>query len=257
MIKICLNKIFIIFSLTIIFAGSLFASQVDDLMRQGNNYYQQKEYGKAITSYQKLTDQGYEGVSLFYNLGNSYYREGKLGFAILNYEKALKISPDDDDVRHNLAIANAKTVDKIDMLPKFFLFQWWESLLALFTVKGWTYLAYIFYILVLITAGLYFIGKQSKVQRYSFLGGLSLLMLLILSVILLIVNLNRELNIKQGIIIKPVISVKLSPDSNSNDAFVIHEGLKVQIEDNVDNWVKIRLHDGKIGWLPEQDLRAI
>ena len=257
MIKNYLNKIFSILLVTIFLAGNLFASQVGDLMKQGNNYYQQKNYEKAISVYQQLADEGYEGVSLFYNLGNSYYRDGKLGYAILNYEKALRISPNDDDVQHNLAIANAKTVDKIDTLPKFFLFQWWESLLALFTVTGWTYLSFIFYILILISIGIYFFTKNSKVQRYSFFGGLVFSITLIISAILLIVNLNRELNIKQGIIIKQVISVKLSPDPNSNDAFVIHEGLKVQLEDKVDDWVKIRLHDGKIGWLPKEDVATI
>jgi len=31
--------------------------------------------------------------------------------------------------------------------------------------------------------------------------------------------------------------------------FVIHEGLKVRLEDTLDDWVKIRLADGKIGWI--------
>lgn len=252
-----LYKVLYAFLLTVFLSGNLFASQADELMKQGNNFYQKKEYEKAIAAYQLLADEGYQGVSLFYNLGNSYYRDGKLGYAILNYEKALRISPNDDDVQHNLAIANARTVDKIDTLPKFFLFQWWESLLALLTVTGWTYLSYIFYILVLLSVGIYFFARNNKLQRYSFFGGFAFSIMLILSIILLIVNLNRELNIKQGIIIKPVISVKLSPDPNSNDAFVIHEGLKVQLEDRVDSWVKIRLHDGKIGWLPKEDVGEI
>lgn len=255
--KSLIYKISVVLALTVFMTGSLFASQVDNLMKQGNDFYQQKKYENAIAAYQILADEGYEGVALFYNLGNSYYRDGKIGYAILYYEKALRISPNDDDVQHNLAIARAKTVDKIDTLPQFFIFQWWESLLALFSVTGWTYLSYFLYLLVLISAGTYFFARNNKWQRYSFLGGLAISIILIFSVILLIVNLNRELNIKQGIIIKPVISVKLSPDPNSNDAFVIHEGLKVQLEDKVDDWVKIRLHDGKIGWLPEDDVAAI
>ena len=257
MIKNNLNKILGILFLFVFLGGNLFASNVDELMIKGNNYYQQKNYEKATEAYQNLVNQGYEGVSLYYNLGNSYYREGKIGYAILNYERALRISPNDDDVQHNLAIANAKTVDKIDALPKFFLFQWWESLLALLTVTGWTYLSYIFDLAVLISIGIYFFTKHHKAQRYSFFSGFAFSILLIFTIILLVVNLNRELNIRQGIIIKPVIAVKLSPDSNSNDAFVIHEGLKVQLEDKVDSWVKIRLHDGKIGWLPKEDVAAI
>lgn len=231
-----------------------FASQAEDLMKKANDFYQNKNYKKAIESYQELVSDGYEGLSLFYNLGNAYYRTDKIGLAIANYERALKISPGDEDVRHNLVLANARTIDNIETLPKFFLFQWWESTLALFSVKGWTYLSYAFYILVLISIGIYFFTKKPDVQRYSFFGGLIVVVFFILSAILLAVNLNRDLNIKQGIVVQQAVSVKLSPDEKSNDAFVIHEGLKVQIEDKVDNWIKIRLHDGKVGWLPESDV---
>ena len=68
---------------------------------------------------------------------------------------------------------------------------------------------------------------------------------------------NRELNVKKGIIVQNVVNVKLSPDSGSNDAFIVHEGLKVTVEDKVDNWIKVRLRDGKIGWVPKMDLKVI
>jgi hypothetical protein len=233
------------------------ASQIDDLMKKGNDAYQNGKYQDAITDYENLVKDGYEGVSLFYNLGNAYYKDGKLGYAILYYEKALRLSPNDDDIQHNLAIANAKTIDRINMLPKFFIFQWWESLLSFFPVKGWTYFTYFLFILILVAAGIYFFVKNPLIQRYSFFGGLAVLVLFILSVVMLTINVNRDLNIKNGIIITQVVSAKLSPDTKSNDAFVIHEGLKVKLEDRVDNWVKVRLNDGKIGWLPENDIAQI
>ncbi len=234
-----------------------FASQVEDLMKQGNEFYQNKQYDKAADTYQKIINMGYEGTSLYYNLGNAYYREGKLGYAILNYEKALKLSPGDDDIIHNLTIANTKTVDKIDTLPKFFLFQWWESLLTLFSLTGWTYTAYLFYILLLASIGLYFFAKKPGIQRYSFFSGLISALLLIITAALLLINLNRELNIKNAVVVSPIAAVKLSPDPSSNDAFVIHEGLKVRELDQVDSWIKIRLQDGKEGWINQSDIAAI
>ena len=249
-----LIKIFV-FSFLIINVMS--ASQIDDLMKQGNAAYQNGNYQNAISDYEKLVNDGYEGVSLYYNLGNAYYKDGKLGYSILYYEKALKLAPNDDDIQHNLAIANSKTIDKINTLPRFFIFQWWESLLSFFSVKGWTYFTYVLFILILAAVGVYFFIKNPLIQRYSFFGGLAILILFILSAVMLAINVNRQLNVKNGIIIAQAVSAKLSPDTKSNDAFVIHEGLKVKMEDKVDDWVKVRLKDGKIGWLPQSDIAQI
>ena len=252
-----MNGFIKILFLSVLVVNLALASQVDDLMKQGNDAYRNGNYKEAIDDYGKLVHEGYEGVSLFYNLGNAYYKQDKLGYAILYYEKALKISPNDGDVQHNLAIANAKTIDRIDTLPKFFIFQIWESLLSFFSIKGWTYLAYLLFLLILLAAGIYFFTKRPAIQRYSFFSGLLILCLFILSVIILTINVNREQNIKQGIIIVQSVSAKQGPDVSNNDAFVIHEGLKVRMEDRVDNWVKIRLNDGKEGWLPESDIAQI
>lgn len=233
------------------------ASETDDLVKQGNQFYQDKQFEKAINTYQKIIDMGYVGTSLYYNLGNSYYRDGKIGYAILDYEKALELSPGDDDVIHNLAIANAKTVDKINTLPKFFLFQWWESILALFPVSGWTLVVYLFYLLVLCSIGLYFFARGMNIQRYSVFAGMISALFLIVTATLWIVSLNRELTVKNAIVVEPTAAVKLAPDATSNDAFVIHEGLKVRELDRVESWVKIRLQDGKEGWIEQNEIGTI
>ena len=175
----------------------------------------------------------------------------------MNYEKALKLSPGDDDIQHNLALANTKTVDQIESLPKFFIFQWWESILAMFNLTGWTYAAFIFYLLILILFGVYFFVKKPQLQRYAFFSGIISAVIFLIVATLLIVKLNREVNIKNGIIIEPTVIAKVSPDKDSNDAFVIHEGLKVKLEDNIGPWYKIRLQDGKIGWTSKQNLGII
>ncbi len=255
----CLRGKHIFFLVLFLFAfnTAAFGSQAEDLMKQGNNFYQQKKYEQAIETYRKIIKMGYQGVPLYYNLGNAYYREGKIGYAILYYEKAHRLAPGDNDVNHNLAIANTKTIDKINTLPAFFLFQWWESLLAVFSLTGWTWLAYAFYILLLASIGFYFFAKKSGLQRFSFMAGITSLILLIITASLLIINLNRTLHVKHAIIVEPTATVKLSPDPSGNDAFIIHEGLKVIEENHVDNWVEIKLQDGKVGWLPDKDLRTI
>jgi len=241
----------------IIILSSLVKADSNLIMQTANEYYKNNCYQLAIEEYNKLLLDGFEGTSLYYNLGNAHYRLGKIGYAILYYEKALKISPNDEDVLHNIALAKLNLKDKVDTLPPFFIFNLWEGLLSAFSVSGWTIIVYIFFILSLLSIVAYFFSRSLAQQRLSFFSGISLVAILILSIILLVVKINKEFNVKDGIIVESLLIVKSSPDYSAKDSFQIHEGLKVRVEDNVDDWVKIRLDDGKIGWIAEKSVGII
>lgn len=241
----------------LIFASPLYSQSIDESMQSAGNYYRNGEFNKAIEIYEKIRNDNYEGTSLYFNLANSYYRIGKLGFAILNYERALKLTPSDEDVKHNLAFANLSTVDRIQPLPTFFLFEWWESLLASLSVNGWTYVSFFFYLLLMILIVIYFFAKTIFQQKLILFSGLSVLFVLIFTVSLLIVKINTEQTVIGGVVIEQSITVKTSPDSQSTDAFVIHEGLKVNLEDQLEEWIKIRLADGKVGWVEKTSVERI
>ena len=241
----------------ILSSSVLFGNEINIVMQSANELYKNNQYQLAIDEYNKLVEQGYEGTSLYYNLGNAHYRLGKVGFAILYYEKALKFSPSDEDVKHNLALAKLNLVDKVDELPPFFIFNIWEGLLASFSVSGWTIIIYIIFILLLLAVIAYFFSRSVTQQRISFFTGIGILVLLFLSISLLAVKMNKEFNIKNGIIVETSVIVKSAPDNSSKDEFSIHEGLKVRLEDKVDDWVKISLSDGKVGWIIEKSLGII
>ena len=245
------NKIFFFFSIIILFsfAESIQAISVNEEMKKASEYYRNGDFDSAIKIYENLSSEGYEGTSLYFNLANSYYRIGKIGYSILNYERALKLSPSDDDVKHNLAFANLSTVDKIQPLPTFFLFDWWESILTSLTANGWTYLAYLLFIILILFIVLYFFSKTVFQQKLILFSGLGMLVVFLIVLALLIVKINREETQMHGVIVEQSTTVKTSPDQKSTDAFVIHEGLKVNLEDNIDNWIKIKLADGKVGWI--------
>jgi pentatricopeptide repeat protein len=243
--------------LLVLFCGSILPDNIDGQMQQAGNYYRNGEFDKAIKIYEELRSNGYEGTSIYFNVANSYYRIGKLGYSILNYERALKKSPTDEDIKHNLAFANLSTVDRIQPLPTFFLFEWWESILASLSVNGWTYFAYFIFILLLILAVFYFFTKTIFQQKLILFSGLGTLILFLIAVSLLIVKINREETMINAVVIEQSITVKTSPDPKSTDAFVIHEGLKVNLEDQLDEWVKIRLADGKVGWVENNSVEKI
>ena len=57
--------------------GFLFAQDLESLMREGNDYYQAKQYTEAINSYEAILKQGYLSSQLYYNLGNKIFHHKK------------------------------------------------------------------------------------------------------------------------------------------------------------------------------------
>lgn len=249
-----MRKLIFIF---LLIAVKLLAQSPDELMKKANEFYNQKNYAEAISLYEKIISQGYESSSLYYNLGNAYFREGKLGFAILNYEKGLKLDPDDEDINFNLRLANSRTVDKISEVPKIFLIEWWESLITFFSISFLTFIIVLFVWILIASIAVYFFSKKIFIQRISFLVGSFSLAFLFLFAVIFIARLNRESSLNYGILTEQIYSVKTSPDEKSNDSFLIHEGIKFSIEDEVGNWVKIKLADGKVGWIEKNSFGKI
>lgn len=248
---------FIILLLLPLISTSPFAQTPEELMNRANGYYQNEQWNEAIETYEQILNQGYEGAALYYNLGNSYFKSGNLGRAILNYERALKLEPGDDDVEFNLRLANARTVDRIREVPKLFLLEWWDLIVASLTPGNWALLVILFYLLLLVSIGLYLLTGNLNLQKLSIYSGIVSFAALIILVIILISAVNNKTSYDHGILLTGIATAKVSPDEQSSDAFIIHEGLKFEIQDQVSNWSKIKLADGKIGWLPQDTFEKI
>ena len=188
MYKLSFVIVLIIF---LIQTSNVFGQDFSERFNKANEYYRSAEYDNAIEEYEKLINEGFLGSNLYYNLGNSYYRIGKIGYALLNYERALKYSPSDEDIKHNLAFANLSTIDRIQPLPEFFIFEVWESVLASFSLNGWTYLAFLVYILLLLLIGFYFFARSLFQQKLALISSFIVFILFLFSVSLLFVKIAR------------------------------------------------------------------
>lgn len=251
------SKILSFIAVFLFFVSNTRAIDTDYLLKQGNADYQNKRFEQAISHYEEIIKSGYEGLSVYYNLGNSYYRTGNLGMAILNYERALRLEPNDEDVLHNLAVANAAITDRIEPLPKLFLFEWFDSVINLFSFSTWTFISYFLYLLTIFSIALYFFSGRLSLQRISFFTAIGSFLFLLVFASILFIKAGKEINESYAVIISPAVTVKTSPDSQSSDAFIIHEGLKIKLEDEIDGWCKIKLSDGKLGWMSKSSLAVI
>jgi len=254
--KIFLNLLLLLF-LAFTNVKSFVQTEAESAMQSGNSFYQNENYEKAAQEFENVLKLGFESASLYYNLGNTYFRLNELGKAILYYEKALKLEPGDEDVIYNLRIAEARTVDKIQAVPKIFISEWWEILVTSFSVSGWGIIFIIFYLLMLGIIAVYFLTRSGRIQRFVFYAGVVNLGIIFLILVFFISSYSREANSNFGVLIEDLVTVKQSPNEKSSDAFVIHEGVKFEIEETLNDWAKIKLADGKVGWLPENSFGKI
>ncbi len=224
---------------------------------EANMAYQKLDFEKSIKLYEELIQNKNISASIYYNLGNAYFKNGNFSKAILNYERALKITPDDEEVNFNLKIASLKVVDKMESVPEIFYKKWINKFATFFSSKTWTILLIIFVWFLFIAASFYFISRSVQIKKISFVF---LLVLLFISagtgIIAARSNAITHID-KKGIIMSSSVYVKSSPDEKGNDLFILHEGTKVEILDNLNNWNKIRIANGGIGWMPADDMTII
>ena len=219
------------------------------LFRQGNQMYQQGRLEDARSAYENIVAMGYGSGELFYNLGNTYYRLGEIARAILSYERALRYLPQDDDIRHNLELANLLITDRIEPTPRLFFLEFWEDLKNALSLQSTTWLGYFAYLLLLASLTLLVLARTYLWKRIGMISALASLCLFTSLLVLFAAQLADVTEENEAVVMEAVVTVKNSPDVGSSDAFVLHSGVKVEITDSVSDWIEIRLADGKVGWI--------
>ena len=224
---------------------------------EADSAYARGQYQQAISDYEELLKGG-ASADIYYNLGNAYYRTENITRAVLNYERALLLSPGDRDIRFNLQLARSKTIDKIVPESEMFFITWYHSLVNLMSVDGWARLAIVLLALVIILSLLYLFSDRIWLRKVGFFGGTFLLVVFVLANIMAWQQKQNLLYRKGAIVTASSIIVKGAPAKNGTDLFILHEGTKVIITDDaMKAWKKIRLADGKEGWIESQKIELI
>ena len=246
-----------LFSVIIFIGFCCIATAQDSLLVKANRHYVDGEFSQAIALYQEVLNSQKVSAEVYYNLGNSQYKSGNYTQAIINYERALLLAPDDDDIRFNLALANRHIQDAISPLPRMFLVRWWENISNNFSVDEWGKISVISFILVLLLTAIFIFSRSSTIKKLTFWIGILMILATVISYNVAAQQENRLTNQRNAIVTQPSITVKSSPSEGGTDLFLIHEGLKVQIKNQLGSWIEIRLADGNQGWLPDSSVEKI
>ncbi|HNQ27943.1 MAG TPA: tetratricopeptide repeat protein, partial [Aquaticitalea sp.] len=207
--------------------------------------------------YETILKDGKQSAELYFNLGNAHYKLDHIAPSIYYYEKALQLNPNDREIINNSVFAKNMTIDAIDTVPEVGFSKVMNEISRAFTFEGWGKFSISF--MVLFVAGFLFYYFASTVfkKRATFVA--SALMLALAAVSLFFAFHNKELaaNDRPAIVFAQESKVKSGPNLSSDEAFKLHEGTKVQILDTFNEWKKIKLTDGKTGWVPKDDIKAL
>lgn len=227
------------------------------LFEKGNSAYREKKYDEAITAYEKILEQGFRSDVVYYNLANAYFKDNNLSKAILNYERAKKLNPLDEEINFNLRLAYAATADKIEPLPLLFYERWWKSFVTKLTPTQWSYFAIGCVWLSLVAGIAYLFARTVAFKRNAFLVMVGLLPVagfFYISAYSADSSFNGK---KAAIIIDSNAAIKSSPDIKSTTLFILHEGTRVEITDEMQNWMEIKIANGNVGWIESAKTESI
>lgn len=234
------------------FSFNLFSNE--NLFQKGVELYKEKKYEEAINQWLQL-EKDYSDWRIFYNVGNAYAKLSKIGYAMVYYERALKLNYD-KRIEENINFLNYKLKDKVEEEQKSPLRKTIENFYNKLNFNKMLYPFFFSFLFINLIIAFYLISPKYFPKFlliiFSFLIGLFLI-----SSIFLYHFWWKERNVFYGIIIDDTVEVKSAPMEDSTDLFIIHEGLKVRIYEEVEGYVRILLPNGMGGFILKDSVEKI
>lgn len=234
------------------------AKDLDSLWTAGVQAYTDGKFSDASAAWTSIEESGQKSATLYYNLGNAWFKQANYPKAILNYERALRLDPSYSDARYNLEFTSNFVQDKIEPVPEFILKSVARKVCYVMGSNAWAVIFLVLLAAALVMGLLFLLGSSVGKRRAGFYCGIVLLLLSAGALSFSIWQKSDSVKTDTAIVMSPVSSVKSSPSSGSSkDLFVIHEGTKVTILDEVGSWKNIALADGRQGWITSNELEVI
>lgn len=242
----------------VLLVSTIAAAQNSKLFEQGNKMYNDGKFQDAIQMYESILDSGEHSAELYFNLANSYYKLNRIAPSIYFYEKATQLSPNDQDIKNNLSYANNMTIDAIETIPEMGLSRLLNNTINSFSFDVWAKLSVAMIVLFAMLFLAYYFSFSTIKKRLAFLGSIAALFLALIALSFAFQKYGYVQKDNPAIVFVQESEVKNDPNLRSESVFMLHEGTKVQIlEIYNDSWTKIKIADGKTGWIVSQDIKAL
>lgn len=238
-------------------AVGVWAADAQQLFVEGNNAYQSSSYIVAIQKYEDILRGGQISAATYHNLGNAYAKQGQIGLAILNFERALRLRADDPQTLQSLQFVRRQIIEEVPQVETFLLLTWWRSLRGSLSATIWTILGLVLVWTSAASLVLWLMSNERRLKIRGFSVGLALAPLALLLLWLGWQQMTLETAQRTAIIIAKEIKLRTSPDENAPELRNLHEGIKVEILEKNNLFIKIRLPNAEEGWIDGRGLNLI
>ena len=242
----------------LISSGLLFSqSENEEYFNKGVGLYNNGNYNEAIIKFKEIIEKGEHSENLYFNLGNAYYKVNDIANSIFYYEKALKLNPKNKDVLNNLAFSQNMLIDKIEKLPTNQVSEFLNSISEILNVKQWITLGITLLYLFLLTFILYFFSSKSVLKKNYFTAFSIVFLFSLISIFVGLNKFEKQKSYFEAIIFENKIDFRTEPNYRSEILFNLHEGTKVIIIEELNDWALVEIVDGNKGWIELQSIKKI
>jgi tetratricopeptide (TPR) repeat protein len=219
----------------------------DKLFIEGNNSYKQGNYSEALKFYEQLLSAKGNDPVVLYNAANASVKTNNTGKAVLYYERARRLWPRDRDVAENLR----RIEPAVNRVSPFFLVRPLFSIRDFFTINELTVIADAVLFITLCMVILFLLVRKDHARHLlSRLTRASLLVLLI-ALTFFAWRVYDEQVLHKAVVIADKAIARSGPGEQFLEVLELPAGAKVRIVDrSAGEWVRIRLRDGRSGYLP-------
>lgn len=249
-----MKKVIILF----VFFTCLFAKgQAENTFTKATEAYNDGDYKEAIKLYNAILEDGQHSAALYFNLGNSYYKLNEIASSIYYYEKALLLKPKDPEILNNLGYAQNMTLDAIDKMPETGLSKIYKRVTNRLSFDQWAYVGVFFMFLFVVLYILFYYFQYSSRKRWAFIGSFIALFIAFVAIVFAYIQYDDFKKYQPAIVFSDEIGINSEPNTKSEEVFVLHAGTKVNVLDELDTWKKIRIADGKTGWVASEHIKLL
>lgn len=231
----------IVFALSALSAFDAF----ETTFQQGLDAYHDGRYTEAATAFEQLVASRVVDPVVFYNLGNTYFQQEHWGAAIANFERTLRLDPEMQAARDNLRLAVARSQRARNAPPppawrEALLF--WDNSLGYGAVRALAILCWLAFWGALA-------GQMLRPFPYR---KTAVATLLVLSVLTSLSAYTKANPIPSAIVAMSEAPIRYGIGENEAIRFTLREGDYVIVEEEQQDWMRVRTAEGDRGWAPQQ-----